>query len=89
MGLIDIDAKLRKAAELFEPLVIHQSGIIPRIVFGIRTVCTVNCGKQGAGTAEQRFGSCCFFPLLLYDDLLRVGDNDIEVGIINCMQNRT
>ena len=85
--LIDINAELRQTAELLETLVVHQRGVIPRII--VIVVCTVYGRKQRTGAGKERLCRRGFLALFLYDDLLRIGNDDIEIRVIDCVQNRS
>ena len=85
--LIDINAELRQTAELLETLVVHQRGVIPRII--VIVVCTIYGRKQRTGAGKERLCRRGFLALFLYDDLLRIGNDDIEIRVIDSVQNRS
>ena len=85
--LIDIDAELRQTAELLKTLIVHQRGVIPRII--VIVVCTVYGRKQRPGAGKERLRRRGLLALFLYNDLLRIGNDNIVIRVIDSVQNRS
>ena len=85
MRFVNIHTQLRQTAELFESLIVHQRGIVPSIIF--RIVTTINSGQQRTVAAKQYLSRSGFLTFFLDDDFLCIGNNNVEVRIINRVQN--
>ena len=85
MCFIDIHAELRKSAQLLEALIVDQHRIIENIAVIIVLIITVHGGQQRA-TLKQQIGRLFGFVLLFQNDLLIVGDDNIELAIVDSMK---
>ena len=86
VSLINVDPELWKTTELFEPLIVLQCALIPNVISLHIITCAIDSGKQ-RGAVEKSLSRRYLFATLLHDNFLRIGDNDIKIRVVNCLED--
>ena len=86
VSLINVDPKLWKTTEFFEPLIVLQCALIPYVISLKIITCAIDSGKQ-RGAVKKSLSRRHLFATFLHDNFLRIGDNDIKIRVINCLED--